>query len=117
MTRTVMPVTHSGGTVTGMGASTNQPPRYPLDDGPERLRFNHHIEHAHGWEYRTTSVPEADHPDGWDHMATRPEGFELNTDRWPLVDERMEDATRVSPGVIRKPKTGHLVAHWRRRVL
>lgn len=101
-------------TIHAMSA-VDRPPTYPLS-GAERTRFNHHIEHEYGWEYTTTTVLEADHPDGWDHMATRPDGFELNTDRWPQVDELMENATRVGPGVIRKPKTGRLVAHWRRKV-
>lgn len=87
-----------------------------MNDEAERDRFYHHIESLSGWEYKTTSVHVADYPDGWDHMATQPEGWELNVDRWPLLDEQMEDATRVSPGVIRKPKTGSLVAHWRRKV-
>lgn len=87
-----------------------------MNGAVERERFYHHIEHQHGWEYRTTQVAAADFPDGgWDHMATQPAGWELNVDRWPLVDEAMDGATRVAPGVILKP-SGKLVAHWRRKV-
>lgn len=86
-------------------------PRFPLDDANERVRFYHHIEHQYGWEYKTTSAPDTGH---WDYKATKPAGYELNVDRWPLIDELMEDAIRVSPGVIRK--SGMLVAHWRRQV-
>lgn len=86
-------------------------PRFPLNDAEGRIRFFHHIEHRPGWEYQTTSSLDVD---DWDHMATRPAGFQLNTDRWPLIDELMDGATRVSPGVIRK--SGKLFAHWRRQV-
>lgn len=102
---------------TMSAAHVDRPPQYPLNGEEERTRFRHHIEHQFGWQYRTTSVPAAAYPDGWDYMATQPPGWELNVDRWPLVDEVMEDATRVAPGLILKPKIGKLVAHWRRKVV
>lgn len=91
-------------------------PVYPLDDPDARQRFNHHIEWEPGWEYRSTFAVEAEHPDGWDYMATQPAGWELNVDKWPLVDEAMKGRVRVAPGVIRNPETGHLRAYWRRPV-
>lgn len=92
-------------------------PRYPVDDLAEQARFYHHLEWgtANGYEYTTTRVDEAGHPD-WD--PTPPAGWELNVDRWPLYDEEIDGWTRVSPGVLRNPR-GHggpvLVAHWRRK--
>lgn len=101
--------------MTGMGATIeDNRPRFPVD-GPERTRFLHHIEHQDGWEYRTTTASEADHPGGWKHMATKPPGWELNTDHWPLMNEVEDGCTRVAPGVIRHPN-GRLVAHWRRQL-
>lgn len=93
-------------------------PRYTLYDLAENRRFQHHIEWAtDGWEYRTTRVLEADHPEGWEPEPPAG-GWELNVDRWPAYDEETASWERVGPGVLRNPYASGgavLVAHWRRK--
>lgn len=101
-----------------MSTTNEQPPRFAVDDPAERERFGHHIEWENGWEYKTTRVLEADHPNGWDHLATQPDGFELNVDRWPQYDEERVKVTRVAPGVLRNPSGPNgpvIIAYWRRK--
>lgn len=95
-----------------------QRPRYPLDDAPERRRYEHLLEWSGdgSWEYTSTWFAEADLQDDWD--PTQPEGWELNTDRWPWFDEERAGWTRLGPGVLRNPNppSGPMViVHWRRR--
>lgn len=90
------------------------PPQFPAS-GRERERFFHHLEWTPDgeWDYTTTRVLAGDHPDGWVPVA--PEGWELNADRWPRVDEGW---TRVGPGVLLNPYAPGgpvLIAHWRKR--
>lgn len=94
-------------------AETLMPP-LPVG-GSERVRFWHHCEFLKGWEYRTTSVREADHPD-WEPVP--PVGFHLNVDRGVGFDEAAAGWTRVAPGVLRNPNGPSgpvLVAYWRRK--
>lgn len=98
--------------------ATDQAPRYTLDDQAENRRFFHHLEYSMDgrWEYRSTRVTAADHPDGWEPET--PAGWELNVDRWPQYDEERAGWTRVGPGVLLSPggfAGPQLVAHWRRR--
>lgn len=89
------------------------PPRFTAT-GPERQRFFHHLEWSDEWDYTTTRVAAADHPNGWE--PEKPEGWVLNTDRWPRVDE--QGWTRVGPGVLLNPYAPGgpvLIAHWRKR--
>lgn len=88
-------------------------PRYPVNDLAEQARYFHHLEWgtANGYEYTTTRVKEADHPN-W--VPEPPAGWELNVDRWPTYDEETQFWERVGPGVLRSP-SGYLVAHWRRK--
>lgn len=91
------------------------PPHFPAT-GPERQRFFHHLEWSPDWDYTTTRVAAADHPDGW--TPEPPKGWALNTDRWPLVAEEEAGCTRVGPGVLLHPYApggAVLVAHWRKR--
>lgn len=91
--------------------------RYPSQE--EQLRHGHHIEQNDGWEYRRTNAFERDHPDGWDFQATRPDGFELNTDLGVSYDGEIEGHELVEPGVVRIPRAASgvlLVAHWRRKM-
>ena len=103
-------------------------PPYPVDSDRARERFHHHIEWCPGWEYKTTSIREADvparksteqFPGGWDYKATRPKGFHLNLDRGVGFDEALAGWTRLTQGVLRNPGAGGgpvLVAYWRRKL-
>jgi hypothetical protein len=85
----------------------------------ERELLGHRIEHLPGWQYKTTSAFERDHPKGWDYQSTQPNGFELNTDIKVSYDGEFQGHTLIAPGVIRNPNAASgplLVAHWRRRV-
>lgn len=84
----------------------------------EQQRYWHHLEWSCPpgvWEYKTTRVNEADHPD-WVPVPPG-DGWELNVDRWPQLAEEEGGYTRVAPGVLRtgSATAAQLVAHWRRR--
>jgi hypothetical protein len=104
-------------------------PGFPVDDPKERARFEHHIEHCHGWEYKHTHVFEKDladspygdterYPHGWDYRTTQPDGFHLNLDRGIGYDEAQADWVKLAPGILRNPNAASgpmLIAYWRRK--
>jgi hypothetical protein len=103
-------------------------PPFPVGPEAARERFFHHLEWCPGWEYKTTSIREADvpprastesYPGGWDYKATRPDGFHLNSDKGVGYDKALAGWMRLTPGVLRNPGAGGgpvLVAYWRRKL-
>lgn len=95
-----------------------RPPAYRSDDMPEQRRFYHMVEWGtiNGYEYTRTRVLEADSTD-W-QPEPPDDSWELNVDRWPIMDEEKAGWTHHAPGILRNPNTfrgPELVAHWRRK--
>jgi hypothetical protein len=104
-------------------------PAFPLDDWNQRERFEHHIEHAYGWEYKRTHVMLADladsphgdtekYPRGWDYRATQPPGFHLNYDKGVGHEEDDKGYVKIAGGILLAPNAASgpmLIAYWRRQ--